>query len=144
MRDYKVDFTTNTVTVTKAFAEKANQINTSEYKTLMQLKKDFPGIEVVYKTRNRSSKSNANKGLTYANMEKYINIFDNRDELLDAFRLVQQLSVVQKSKFQFVKAWFVAQFPDYDKVPSFSIVDNVVPLNAKLVEQAMDEARRSA
>lgn len=144
MRDYKVDFAANTVTVTKAFAEKANQINTEEYKTLMQLKKDFPGIDVVYKTRRRSTNVNANKGLTYMNMESYINVFDNRDELLNAFKLVKKLSVVQKNKFLFVKAWFVAQFPDYDKVPSFSLVDNVIPLNAKLLDKAVEESKISA
>ena len=142
MKDYKINFSANTVTVTKVFAEKANRMDTNEYKILTQLKKDFPNIAIIYNIRSGSK--NASKGLTYKNMEKYINAFDNRDELLKAFRLVKQLSSVQKNKYQFVKSWFVAQFPDYDKLPTFSLMDNVIHLNIGLMEKVMDEEKQSA
>ena len=77
-------------------------------------------------------------------METYINVFDNRDELLIAFNRVKGLSAVQKSKYQFVKSWFVEQFPDYDKLPSFSLVNNAIPLKTELMERVIEEAMKSA
>ena len=144
MTGYKINFAANTVTVTKSFADKANRIDTEEYKTMMKLRKDFPDIEVVYKSSARSKGNSVNKGLTYANMEQYINAFDNRKDLLKAFDLIKQLSSVQRNRYQFVKSWFVAQFPNYREIPQFSLVDNVVPLNIKLMEKVVEEAEQSA
>lgn len=42
MKGYKVDFTASTITITADFAKKMNAPTSAEYKTISQIKKDFP------------------------------------------------------------------------------------------------------
>lgn len=69
---YKIDFANNTLTMTKAFEAAANEYGSEEYKLLQKIRADFPGIEIIRKTRRPSKTSRPNKNLTYANMEKYM------------------------------------------------------------------------
>ena len=41
MKNYKIDFEKQTVTITKDFAERAENINSEEYNILMKVRKDF-------------------------------------------------------------------------------------------------------
>jgi len=140
MKDYQINYATNTVKVSGKFAEKAQNRKNEEHETMEWLRKEF---KVVYTTRTRSKTANHNKGLTYANMEKYIGIFDNRDELLENFRKAKEASCVQKNKFQYVKNWFVTQFPDYEKIPQFSLVSNVIPVDIELMKKIEEDLKKA-
>ena len=82
MENYKIDFTTKTLTITKAFSDQAEKPNTKEYKLLTKFLNDFPDLKIVRKThktpKNYTSKSgektkcNPYKNLTYKNMELFI------------------------------------------------------------------------
>ena len=62
---YKIDFANNTLTMTKAFEAAANEYGSEEYKLLQQLRADFPGIQIIRKTRRPSKTARPNKNLTY-------------------------------------------------------------------------------
>ena len=47
MKNYKIDFEKQTVTITKDFAERAENINSEEYNILMKVRKDFPNMKVL-------------------------------------------------------------------------------------------------
>ena len=40
--NYKIDFAANTITLTKAFEEAAANMESAEYRMLLQLRADFP------------------------------------------------------------------------------------------------------
>lgn len=113
--NYRIDFTKMTLTMTADFALKAYDPTTEEYEILTRLQKDFPRLRVVRKTHRSPKTANPAKGLTYERMEKYIRLFDNADELMDLFQKVKSAD----RGYQFVKAWFVKQFPHYKEVPEF-------------------------
>ena len=46
---------------------------------------DFPSLTIIRKTRRAPKKGRPTKNLTYANMEKYMSVFQNADELLAQF-----------------------------------------------------------
>ena len=119
-KNYRVDFSTNTVIITKAFEEAARDVTTAEYKLLLQLRADLPGVQIVRKTRRSPKTSNANRNLTYANMEKYMGVFKNADELKEQFQIVKDMSKGQPSQYQYVKSWFIQQFPNYKELPDFT------------------------
>ena len=48
---YKIDFANKTLTMTKAFEAAANEYGSEEYKLLQKIRADFPGIEIIRKTR---------------------------------------------------------------------------------------------
>lgn len=128
MNAYKFDFTTKTLTITKAFADKANNPNSEEYITLMMFQQDFPDLTIVRKTHKTPSKYRAKSGevyncnqyknLTYAHMETFISALPNSDELMKNYAYLRYVvGKVQTNTYKLVREWFVAQFPEYRKDP---------------------------
>ena len=120
VREYKINFTTNTITISKSFALAASDPSKPEFETLSKLQAAYPGMRIVHKTHRSPSKANANKGLTYERMEGYINLHENAAELLVTFEAVKKIAAQQKNPYLFTKGWFMQQFPDYGKLPDIS------------------------
>lgn len=136
MNAYKFDFTTKTLTITKAFADKANNPNSEEYITLMMFQQDFPDLTIVRKTHKTPSKYRAKSGevyncnqyknLTYAHMETFISALPNSDELMKNYAYLRYVvGKVQTNTYKLVREWFVAQFPKCRKDPLFYINNEV-------------------
>jgi len=120
VREYKINFTTNTITVSKSFALAASDPSKPEFETLSKLQSAYPGMRIVHKTHRSPSKGNAYKGLTYERMKGYINLHENADKLLDKYNAVKEIAATQKSPYKFIRNWFMKQFPDYGKLPNIS------------------------
>ena len=116
---YKIDFTTNTLTMNYKFNAASQEYGTVENKLVKEILNDFPSLSVVVKAGREVKTPNKNKRLTYANMKKHIAAYENSAELLDVFDTVEALSKAAASPYKFVSDWFVAQFPDYNKAPAF-------------------------
>lgn len=114
---YKISFSTNTITLTKAFEARASIVGSEEYGVLQQLSKDFPTLNIVRRTTKKSSNSKART--TYAMMEQYILCLDNAESLLVQFVQVKTLAKSQTNPYALTKKWFDATFPDYGKTPRF-------------------------
>lgn len=116
---YKILFDSNTVIMNYKFAAAAAKYGTKENTLLKNIRSDFPGMkEVVMSGRVQTSAKN-NSRLTYENMEKYIRVYENADELLEVFETVKAASVALASPYKYVCDWFKAQFPDYKKAVVF-------------------------
>lgn len=81
--------------VTKAFAKNAVIFGTEEYKLWREYRKDFPDAKMVTKTIKK-------------NPEKKTYRMDT----------IEAQSKSQKSPYNFVYNWFIAQFPNYNKIPT--------------------------
>ena len=119
IKGYEIDFTTNTLYMNFKFANAAKEYGTEEYKLLQNIRTDLPKIKIVTRAGRKAKTCNASKHLTYANMESYIKIQDNADELMAAYVIAREESKSQKSPYAFVRNWFVAQFPNYQKCKVF-------------------------
>ena len=113
IKGYEIDFTTNTLFMNYKFAEASTQYGTPEYKLLQNIKNDLPNIKIVKRAGRKTKTCNANKRLTYANMESYIKVQDNADELMAAFVIAKEESKNKPSPYAFVRDWFLKQFPNY-------------------------------
>lgn len=72
MNNLNVNMKNRTIEMTKKFAAASSKFGTEEYKTLQEVRRDYPSYKVVTITRKASkSDSSAFKGLTYEYMEKY-------------------------------------------------------------------------
>ena len=116
---YKINFVTNTLTMNYKFHAASQEYGTEENKLVKEILNDFPSLSVVVKAGREVKTPNKNKRLTYANMKKHIAAYENATELLDVFDTVEALSKAAASPYKFVSDWFVAQFPDYNKAPTF-------------------------
>ncbi len=120
MKKYKIDHINHSIQLTKAFEEAAARCGSEEYELLRKLRDDFPEMKIVRKPRRTQKKAEPNRNLSYANMELYMSVFANAEELQAQFEIVKAMSKGQPSPYKYVKDWFVRQFPDYRELPDFS------------------------
>jgi len=118
-KGYKIDFSNNTIYMNYKFAKASAQYGTDEYKLLQDIRRDLPQIKIVTRAGRKTKTCNANKRFTYANMEKYICVQDNADELMAAFAIAKEESKCAPSPYAFVRDWFVKQFPNYQECKVF-------------------------
>lgn len=119
-KGYEIDIATNTLYMNYKFYKKAStDIFSVEYKIFQQVKKDNPNVKIEVKAGRKQTTCNASKRLTYANMEKYISVQDNADELMVFFEKAKVESKKEASPYAFVRDWFVKQFPNYQECKVF-------------------------
>lgn len=116
---YKILFNENTVIMNNKFAAAAAKYGTKENKLMKDIRNDFPGMAEVIVSGREQTSAKTNSRLTYENMEKHIQAYDNAAELLDVFETVKALSQATASPYKYVCDWFKIQFPDYKKAPVF-------------------------
>lgn len=154
MNPYKMDFTTKTLTITKAFSDACADPNSDEYAILTQFQKDIPSLKIVRKThktprkyRNASGETtrcNQFKNLTYENMERFMNALpasQEKEEVLKAYNFLRyEAGFIQTSAYKTVREWFVRQFPKYRSDPLFHINNPIKVIDiTPYVEQAQKE-----
>ena len=150
MANYKIDFTTKTLTITKAFSDQAEKPNTKEYKLLTKFLNDFPDLKIVRKThktpKNYTSKSgektkcNSHKNLTYKNMELFMNALpdnESKKEVIKAYEFLRfKTGSIQTSTYKSVSDWFLTQFSEYRKNPLFYLTNEIKVIDFKpFIEQ---------
>ena len=108
------------IEMTKTEAKAAGKPNTTEYKTLLELMKNFPGfpIEIV---KSAAKKVDRFKGLDTNYMENYIK--SHKPELLETFYELRGLDANGKkvelaaaATYGEIKMWFLTQFPEIEKL----------------------------
>ena len=108
------------IEMTKTEAKAAGKPNTTEYNTLLELMKNFPGfpIEIV---KSAAKKVDRFKGLDTNYMENYIK--SHKPELLETFYELRGLDANGKkvelaaaATYGEIKMWFLTQFPEIEKL----------------------------
>ena len=111
---YNYDALNNTLTISASFAKKASKVGSVEYNVILKLRRDFPNLTIVQEAKKEGKKS-----ITFAQMEAFIALHRNKDELLKLFNNVRKLSRVQPMPYKYVKTWFENKFPYYSEQPAF-------------------------
>ena len=110
---YKIDYTENTIIVTKNFLKRAGVIGSEEYTELVKVRKDFPDFEIVQREINKKEGKKTYGKLTYKVMEQFIMNAEEKNEVasvLAEFKRVQQLSKVKSGPYAYVKTWFLKRY----------------------------------
>lgn len=111
--DYEVNFLNSTITITKKFAKAASVLNSSEYNTLMQLRKDNPDFRIELREIKKKEGKKAYRNLTFEYMEELIIQMDGKNsENLKLFETVKVQARLQPSPYAFVKKWFLDNYKD--------------------------------
>ena len=110
-KPYAIDFSKNTITVTKKFLDAASMIGTEEFNTMMQLRQ--MGMTIITKAPAKKK----NTKLTYDKMKKYIALLDEAEKYQKEFDAVLVESKAYDSAYAYVLKWFKKTFPSYGKQP---------------------------
>lgn len=108
------------IEMTKTEAKAAGKPNTTEYNTLLELMKNFPGFQIEI-VKSAAKKVDRFKGLDANYMENYIK--SHKPELLETFYELRGLDADGKrvelaaaATYGEIKMWFLTQFPEIEKL----------------------------
>lgn len=161
MNPYKMDFTTKTLTITKAFSDACADPNSEEYAILTQFQKDIPSLKIVRKTHKtprkycnasgETTRCNQFKNLTYENMERFISSTKENEGYMEVYNAIRNdMGLVQYNRYSIVRSWFAAQFPKYREDPIFyltnkvDVITELTPFIAAALAKAKREQKKSA
>lgn len=129
VKGYRIDFRTNTLFVNLKFDEASRKFGSAEYELVKAIRQDFPAIKTIVQKGRNPKTAHCRKRLTYANMAKHMEAYENSDELLTAFERVKMLSKPLASPYAYVADWFNLQFKDYKNVEA-TMKNNIIKLIA--------------
>lgn len=112
--NYNIDFKKEIINITASFSERANIVNSKEYKELCQLRKDYRDFTFKYAPKVKANKETY-KGLTNAFIDQYVKDHDDTvrytAELNQAKELYKQLNNGRPATNPQLKKWFTSTFP---------------------------------
>lgn len=111
-----INFTDNTIVMSKAESKAAGKFNSNKYQELAGIRAQFPTYRIVIKSAH--VKKETYKGLTYDYMEAYIKAHATNDSVMKEFNTLRGYADGQKQKFVVaapyseIKKWFLMKFPE--------------------------------
>ena len=130
MKNYNIDFAKNTITVSEAFMKKAGQLGTTEFTTMMELRK----LDMTIVVKEAKPRKKPEFQLTYKKMAHYIGLLEDADAMMSEFEHVKEVSRCQNNPYLYVQQWFMQMFPNFPKVPEFTPDQKVVATPANYDE----------
>ena len=112
----RIDRAKKTIYATKSFLIKAGQFGTTEFNTLNDMLKTFPGFKVEEEKIARNASKEAYGNLTYAVMKAFIESYETNDikrkAMLEEYEAIKTVSKTQRGAYAFVKSWFLKKYKD--------------------------------
>ena len=138
-----VDHEKQRLLMDRTFAKLSANVRSPEYEILQRVRRDYPNYAVVRREIKKNSGKESYRGLTYADMERYIKAHNVDvtvgEETKPALEVFYELcgrdkegkkqSQMAVATYGEVKQWFLIQYPDIENT-------------AKRIRTIMDEARR--
>ena len=133
---YSISHNDKTITLTKAYAKKANTPGTKEFKELANLHKAYPDYDIVMRTATVSDSKEVHDGLTVEVMEKIIARQPNAEALkkeYDEFVAFWGKEVKDKKNpdktiirapYGKTKSWFLKKVPNYQDIDFSQAADS--------------------
>ena len=110
----RIDRAKKTIYATKSFLIKAGQFDTTEFNTLNDMLKTFPGFKVEEEKIARNASKEAYGNLTYAVMKAFIESYETDDAkrkaALEEYETIKTVSKTQRGAYAFVKSWFLKKY----------------------------------
>ena len=137
---YTISHNDKTITLTKAYAKKANTPGTKEFRELAQLHKNYPDYDIVMRTATVSGNKEVHDGLTIELMEKIIARQPNAAELTKEYKEFLSFwgrevkdkknpgKTVIRAPYGKTKSWFLKKVPNYQDIdftqPATTVEEN--------------------
>lgn len=115
MRPLTIDFAKNRIVMTRAFARKASDPSTKEYRELKDTMETFPTFSVENHTIKKCASKESYKGLNYGFMIDYINTHVDETKREKAMADLEEqifLTKCHTKRFPTVRKWFLETYPE--------------------------------
>ena len=141
MKPYSIKWETNTFTMTKKFAEEASKYGTEAYNLLMDVR--GKGFHIVVRQNEKPRKACPTR-ITYEQMENFLSCLDYADERLEQLHTVIAASKGQHNRYEYVRKWFLENYPDFREIPILDVNCRIVAPRVKLLPEAVSEMKAIA
>ena len=112
----RIDRDKKTIYATKSFLIKAGQFGTTEFNTLNDMLKTFPGFKVEEEKIAHNASKEAYGKLNYDVMKTFIEGYETDDTkrkaTLEEYETIKTISKTQRGAYAFVKSWFLKKYKD--------------------------------
>lgn len=109
--NYKVDFISKAIIISKRFAKNAGTLGTPEFKEMCELRAAYPDFSISYKEIKGNSSKKTYKSLSIARMIATIEVLEGA-EAAKAFETKVSVFDNQRSKYPLVKKYFLSLYKD--------------------------------
>ena len=138
---YNINWQTNTITMTKKFAEEANHYGTEAYNLLMDVRSK--GFNIAVRKEEKPRKSCPTR-ITFKQMENILSNMDYADERLAQLHAVMNMGKGQKNQYEYVRRWFLENYPRFYELPVLDTNCNVVGPRLNQIHEAAEPLKISA
>ena len=114
-----VDFEKNLLVMNQAFATKARNVRSEEYKLLQSTRRDYPTYTVVKRRIKRNSQKETYAGLTYDYMRMYIATHEPKETVKGVMEHFDELLLISQChckarRYPVIKSWFLGKYPEIE------------------------------
>lgn len=129
MKGYTIDFTTNTVVITKMFAKKAAEYGSEEFKMMNELSRN--GFNIRNLTHAKSKGKDRREKPSYKRMIAYISLVEQSEVYLERYNQVYEEAKCHRNPYNRVLSWFNQTFPNYGNLPELDDNGKVIVVPEK-------------
>ena len=133
---YTIDFANNTITLTKAFAQRAKNPSSAEFRELAKLHKNFADFTITMRTAVITADKETHNGLSIEWMTNFIKNYKDKVAIAE-FEEVKKFYKTMPGYYGKVKAWFLNKYPNYQEV-NFTAMAAEADTKAPATEETTD------
>ena len=141
-KGYEINWTNNTSTMTKKFAEEAKEPGTVAFKSMMDLRKRGLDFDVI--VRKAAPRKACPSRMTFRQMEIYLSCLTNPDERMAQLHTVMAESKSQTNPYEHVRKWFNQNYPNFTDIPVLDSNNRIIASSIKLLPAEITEVKISA
>ena len=118
MKEIRIDRDNNRIVMTKAFANKADDPTTREFRLLQEVMGTYPTFKVVNHTIKKNPHKECYKGLTYDYMREFIRTHEAKANVESVLAELEDLIFISKGhsngyRYPTIKKWFLEKYPNF-------------------------------
>ena len=108
---FKIDYIKKTITASKKFLKAASVYGSTEYKTMIQLRTDFPTFTFEEKQITQKKGKQSYKNLTFEKMREHIILCQDGNRLKQ-FDYLMTFYETHRNRYAKIKSWYLEQYKD--------------------------------
>ena len=112
-REYKIDYISEKITVSKKFLKAAGVYNSPEYKLMKELRADYPAFTFEEKKIDKKAGKVTHKNLTFEKMREHLIVrFGEDSETVNRYDYLMEFYKPHAGRYAKIKSWYLEQCKD--------------------------------
>ena len=112
-REYKIDYISEKIIVTKKFLKAAGVYNSPEYKKLKELRAELSTFKLEEKTIEKKAGKTTHKNLTFEKMREHLVVrFGKDSDTVKRYDYLMEFYKPHAGRYAKIKSWYLEQCKD--------------------------------